>query len=99
MSKKNKNFNKNSNVNSSSPRPELHKMDDIGYMSDEVISDYMGRLESERNKLFSTGRETYFWEVEIAYFQHEQFIRQNRNVLHMEYFKTLQPVLNKNMLS
>ena len=58
--------------------PEVYNMDDIGYMSDEAIYDRAGRLENERNRLVASGRDTYLWEVELAYLRREQQLRRER---------------------
>ena len=67
MSKKNKSFNKNF----SNEAPEIHNMDDIGYMTDESIYERSNRLENERNWLLSAGKDPLLWEVEIAYLRRE----------------------------
>jgi hypothetical protein len=83
MSKKNKKFGKDFDFEA----PEVINVDDIGYMAEEVIHDRMNRLEHERNRLLSQGRDPLLWEVELAYLQREQNIRQTRSQLHVEYMK------------
>ena len=83
MSKKNKSFNKNFGNDA----PEVYNMDDIGYMVDEAIHDRANRLENERNRLQSMGKDTYLWEVEISYLRREQDMRKTRSQLHMEYMQ------------
>jgi len=84
MSKKNKNFNKDFG----NEAPEVYNMDDIGYMSDEAIHDRGNRLENERNRLVSMGKDPYFWEVELAYLRREQQLRQTRADRHVEFVQT-----------
>ena len=81
MSKKNKQFNKDF----SNEAPEVYNTDDIGYMSDESVHDRMNRLENERSRLFSMGHDTFLWEVELAYLQREQQLRQTRAEKHAEF--------------
>lgn len=83
MSKKNKNFNKDF----ASESPEIYNTDDIGYMPDEAINDRANRLESERNRLVSMGKDPYLWEVEIAYLRREQQVRHVRAECHAEFLK------------
>ena len=88
MSKNNKNLNKNF----SNDGPDVHNMDDISYMIDESIHDYAGRLEFEREKLISTNRNPYLWEVELAYLHREMELRRTRFVAHAEFVKRLIPI-------
>ena len=67
--------------------PEVWNMDDLGYMPDETIDDRAQRLESERNRMVSMGKDAYLWEVEIAYIRREQQLRKTRSELHQEYLK------------
>ena len=83
MSKKNKVFNKDFG----NEAPEVYNMDDIGYMADEAIHDRTNRLENERNRLMSMGKDAYFWEVELAYLQRERQVRQVRSERHAEFLK------------
>lgn len=83
MSKKNKKFGKDFDFEA----PEVVSTDDIGYMAEEAIHDRMNRLEHERNRLLSMGRDPLLWEVELAYLQREQNVRQTRSQLHVEYMK------------
>lgn len=62
-------------------------MDDIGYMADEAIHDRANRLENERNRLSSMGKDPYLWEVEIAYLRREQQLRQTRAEKHIEFMQ------------
>jgi len=87
MSKKNKNFNKNF----SNDAPEIYNMDDIGYMVDEAIHDRATRLEHEKSRLVAMNRDPYLWEVELAYLQREQDLRQTRAALHAEFVKKFVP--------
>lgn len=84
MSKKNKNFNKDFG----NEAPEIYNSEDIGYMADEAIHDRANRLENERNRLMSMGKNTYLWEVELAYLRREQQLRQTRAERHVEFLKT-----------
>ena len=83
MSKKNKSFNKNF----SNEAPEIYNMDDIGYMAEEALHDRANRLENERNRLQSSGKDTYLWEVEIAYLRREQDMRKTRAEAHAEFLQ------------
>lgn len=83
MSKKNKKFGKDFDFEA----PEVISTDDIGYMAEETIHDRMNRLEHDRNRLLSMGRDPLLWEVELAYLQREQNVRQTRSQLHVEYMK------------
>lgn len=83
MSKKNKNFNKHFG----NEAPEIYSTDDIGYMADEALHDRASRLEFERNKLVSMNKDPYLWEVELAYLQREQSLRQTRAEKHAEFIK------------
>lgn len=83
MSKKNKNFNKNFG----NEAPEIYNMDDIGYMADEAIHDRTSRLEFERGKLISMNKDPHLWEVELAYLQREQGLRQTRAAAHADFLK------------
>lgn len=87
MSKKNKHFSKNFG----NEAPEIYSMDDIGYMADEAIHDRSSRLEFERNKLVSMNKDPYLWEVELAYLQREQIMRQTRAEKHAEYVRKFVP--------
>lgn len=86
MSKKNK-----SNKNFGNEMPEIYNMDDIGYMADEAIHDRAQRLENERNRLVSTNKDPYLWEVEIAYLRREEQLRQTRAERHAEFVKKFVP--------
>jgi hypothetical protein len=77
MSKKNKNF--------VVEGPEVYNMDDLGYMTDESLYERANRLESEKNRMMSSGRDPYLWEVELAYVRREQVLRRTRADLHAEY--------------
>lgn len=68
-------------------------MDDIGYMSDEAIHDRATRLEHERSRHVATRGEPYLWEVELAYLQREQNLRQTRAALHAEFVKKFVPTV------
>jgi len=83
MSKKNKNFDSDFRNDG----PEVHNMDDIGYMTDEALYDRANRLENDRNRAIASGRDSYFWEVEIAYLRREQTLRQSRAEVHQEFLK------------
>jgi len=83
MSKKNKNFVKNFRNDS----PDVCNMDEIGYMVDEEIHNRVLQLEFEKNKLTSMGKDSYLWEVELAYLQREQELRTKRAELHVNYLK------------
>ena len=87
MSKNNKKFSKDSSFYV----PEINNVDDIDYMSDENIYDRMNRLDYEKNQLFSSGRDPIPWEIELAYFQREQSIRQIRAAAHVEYMNKFIP--------
>jgi hypothetical protein len=65
--------------------PDVHHMDMIGYMTDEEISSFVSRLESERNHALNKGYDPTSWEVEIAYFRREQQLRKIRAERHAEY--------------
>jgi len=83
MSKKNKNFGSDFRNDG----PEVYNMDDIGYMTDEALYDRANRLENDRNRAMTSGRDPYLWEVEIAYLRREQTLRQTRADLHQEFLK------------
>jgi len=85
MSKKNKNFDNEFELGA----PEVICLDDIGYMSEEIINDRMNRLERERNRAISMGHEPILWDVELAYLQREQNVRQIRSESHAAYMKKL----------
>jgi len=76
-----------SNKNFASETPEVYNMDDIGYMSDEAIHDRSNRLENERGRLMSAGKDTYLWDIEVAYLQREQQLRQTRSERHAEFIQ------------
>ena len=68
---------------------EVCNMDNIGYMTAEMIHDRVVRLENNRNRLLSMGKNPYFLEVEIAYFRREQDIRRICSERHVEFTKRL----------
>jgi hypothetical protein len=74
--------------------PEIWNMDDLGYMADEMIEDRAQRLESERNRMLSSGKDPQLWEVEIAYIRREQQLRKTRSELHQEYLKKFNVDMN-----
>jgi len=74
--------------------PEIWNMDDLGYMADEMIEDRAQRLESERNRLLSTGKDPHLWEVEIAYIRREQQLRKTREEFHQKYLKKFNVDMN-----
>lgn len=83
MSKKNKQFN--------NEVPEIYNVDDIGYMADEALYERANRLENERNRMVSSGKDAYHWEVEIAYLRREQQLRVTRSERHAEFLKKFVP--------
>ena len=68
---------------------EVCNMDNIGYMTTEMIHDRVGRLENNRSRLVMMGKNPYFLEVEIAYFRREQDIRRICSERHVEFTKRL----------
>ena len=95
MSKKNKHNTKDF-INEA---PEVYSMDDIGYMTDEALHDRSNRLENERNRLISSGRDPMLWEVEIAYVRREQQLRQTRAELHADFLKKFAGHINSEDVS
>ena len=67
--------------------PEIITTDEIGYMTEDALRDRNNRLEMERNQLVASGKNSYLWEVELAYIQREQNIRRVRSEFHAEYVK------------
>lgn len=67
--------------------PEVLNMDDLGYMQDEMVDERAYRLENERNRILSSGRDAYLWEVELAYVRREQQLRKTRAEMHQDYLR------------
>lgn len=95
MSKKNKNTNHSQSSDELRtskypiPAPEVANMDDIGYYPDDLLSDRIGRLESERTRLLEMRYDPQLWEVELAYLRREQQIRTTRAERHESYMRDL----------
>jgi hypothetical protein len=91
MSKKNKSNQQNIEAtfrgSKSFPAPEIVCMDDIGYFSDELLSERMSRLENEKNRVSDAKLDPVLWEVELAYLQREKQIRQTRAEKHEAYMR------------
>jgi len=71
------------------PFPEVANMDDVGYYPDDVLSDRISRLESERTRLLEMRYDPRHWEVELAYLRREQQIRNVRIERHDAYMREL----------
>jgi len=97
MSKKNKNANQQTNNDNDTlrsikypmPFPEVANMDEVGYYPDDVLSDKISRLESERTRLLEMKFDPYHWELELAYLHRERQIRNVRLERHEAYVREL----------
>jgi hypothetical protein len=63
--------------------PAIITIDDLAVMSDDELSGRANRFESERNRV----RDSYPWEVEIAYVRREQQIRRQRVDTHSAWIR------------
>lgn len=64
------------------PNPDLISTDLLGTMQDEDLLLRLRALEEDCNRAYESGRDTYPWEVEIAYVRREQQIRRGRRDVH-----------------
>jgi hypothetical protein len=64
--------------------PEVINMDELALFTDEDLAKRANVLEVERQKV---GAEAVPWEVELAYIQREQGIREFGGQLHADYLR------------
>lgn len=68
--------------------PEVVCSDDLAVMSDEQL---VGRATALQVDMVNSGGDPSPWEIELAYIQREQSIREVRSRRHSEYMKSLPP--------
>lgn len=88
MSKKNKKSNQQQNHS----RPQIEApyvvdMDALAYASDDDLRERFGYLNSTRDQALRMGVDPYLWEVELAYVQRENGIRESRRLAHEKYVR------------
>jgi hypothetical protein len=71
------------------PVPDIQNMDEVANYADEYLLDRLKRLEAEKNQLLELRCDSTPWEVELAYLQREQQMRQVRFEKHTQYMKDL----------
>lgn len=69
--------------------PEVNNMDEVGYYPDDLLTDKISRLESERSRLLDAKFDPRPWEVELAYLHREKDLRNVRLEKHEAYMRDL----------
>jgi hypothetical protein len=64
-------------------------MDDLGMMTDDVLTERLRALETDRDKVVEARFDPKAWEVEACYFRRELQLRRVRHNLHMQYLDEL----------
>jgi len=84
--------NKKQNNQQSISRPHIDMpyvvdMDSLAYASDDDLWERYGYLNLTRDQAIKAGMDPYPWEIELAYIQRENGIRDSRKLAHEKYIK------------